>query len=66
MNSSMDAVLHTPDYVEFATMPPDAIIPDGVALVETTLYVDREARGQILGVNSLLSGGHRIDYFTTA
>ncbi len=50
--NSKDAVLDAPDYVELVTMPLDGKLPDGVALVGTTLYVDREARGQTRGVNS--------------
>ncbi|HST43476.1 MAG TPA: hypothetical protein VLK58_28380 [Conexibacter sp.] len=62
--TSKDAVLYADTYGELGIMPLDGNVPDGVVLVGTTLYVSRRARGQILGVNSVLSGGHRIDYFT--
>lgn len=62
---SKDAVLYADDFTELPTMPPDGVVPDGVALVGTTLYVGREARGQILGVNHRpFLGGYRIEYFT--
>lgn len=62
--TSKDAVLYTDSYVELVTMPLDGGVPDGVVVAANRLYVDREEIGQILGVDTRLFGGYRIDYFT--
>lgn len=59
-----DEVHFTDSYRTLLTMPPDGIVPDGTAIVGTTLYVNRRPRGRILGVNRRpFMGDHRIDYF---
>lgn len=59
-----DEIHCTDAYRTLPAMPPDGIVPDGTALVGSTLYVNRRPRGRIVGVNPrAFMGGYRIDYF---